>query len=233
MPLTSRPPGAGGSAGRAERRMALRHGGILTGEGGSRGEPGREFLGAGEAGSCTVWPRCGWSMAAPERQTVQRGGRFQGFRSRQRTGGRSGRSVQVIGTRAVGQWLARVWDRRGRSAGAGASCESAAAAVSPCAGGGAISPPTEGRCGEPSPLERGAGDLGGDVGQGSREGKGFSPSTRTTVAGKGQEPGGFKLWPERNAQRRIRQPAASSIDSAHAVVVFRNSEVVVCSIRSQ
>ena len=63
-------------------------------------KPGGEFLGPGEAGSCTVWPRCGWSMAAPERQTVQRGGRFQVPISAA-TGGRSGRSEQVIGR---GQW---------------------------------------------------------------------------------------------------------------------------------
>jgi hypothetical protein len=145
-------------------------------------KPGGEFLGAGAGWELHGLAEVRMEHGRSRGQTVQRGGRFPfPFPAAIR------RPVGTVRaghrTRAVGQWLARVWDRRGRSAGAGAFCESAAAAVSPCAGGGSISPLTGGRCGEPSPLERGAGDLGGDVGQGSREGKDFSPSKWTILPG--------------------------------------------------
>jgi hypothetical protein len=65
----------------------------------------------GQAGSCTVWPRCGWSMAAPEARRCNAAGGSRSH-SRQRFGGRSGRSVQVIGR---GRW-ASGWPASGTGA---------------------------------------------------------------------------------------------------------------------
>ncbi len=160
MPLTSRPPGAGRSAGRAERRNAQRHGGIFTGEGGRGGEArrriprcrGRPGVARSGRGSDRAWPipsarRCNAAggLTVPIHGSDRRPVRTV------RTGHR---------TRAVGQWLARVWDRRGRSAGAGASCESAAAAVSPCAGGVRFLATDRGALRGTLPAGKGSGRLG-------------------------------------------------------------------------